>query len=53
MSLRPIAQPLPGERVVALSPQNATEAAALWLRRPNVFPGRALTAATLQQRQQW
>ena len=53
MSLQPIAHPLPGERVVALSPQNATEAAALWLRRPNVFPGRALTAATLQQRQQW
>jgi hypothetical protein len=53
MSLRTIAQPLPGERVVALSPQDAAEAAATWLRRPNVFPGRALTAATLQQRQQW
>lgn len=53
MSIRTIAKPLPGERVVALSPQNATEAASAWLRRPNLFPGRALTAASLAQRQQW
>ena len=53
MSIRTIDQPLPGERVVGLSPQNATEAAMAWLRRPNLFPGRALTAAALAQRQQW
>ncbi len=53
MSIRTIQRPLPGERVVALSPETATEAAQDWLRRPNLFPGRALTAAALQQRQQW
>ncbi|MEC5385350.1 hypothetical protein VVD49_06420 [Uliginosibacterium sp. H3] len=53
MSIRTIQQPLPGERVVGLSPETAVEAASDWLRRPNLFPGRALGAAALQQRQQW
>ncbi|WP_066337536.1 hypothetical protein [Azohydromonas lata] len=52
-SVTPINTPLPGERVVALSPQDAATAAVAWLRRPNLFPGRALTAPTLQGRQQW
>lgn len=53
MTIQTIASPLPGERVLGLSPGNAEEAALTWLRRPNLFPGRALTAASLQQRQQW
>lgn len=53
MTIQTIASPLPGERVLGLSPGNAAEAATTWLRRPNLFPGRALTAASLQQRQQW
>lgn len=53
MSIRPIVHPLAGERIVALSPETATEAASDWLRRPNLFPGRALTANVLAQRQQW
>jgi hypothetical protein len=53
MSITPIIHPLPGEQVVALSPQNAEEAAIAWLARPNVFAGRALTAPTLQKRQRW
>ncbi len=52
-TITPISRPLPGERVVALSPGNATEAATDWLRRPNLFPGRALTAPTLEGRQRW
>ena len=53
MSITPITNPLPGEHVIALSPQTAAEAAIAWLARPNVFPGRALTAPTLQKRQRW
>lgn len=53
MSIRRIDHPLPGERVVALSPENANAAATDWLRRPNLFPGRALTESTLDQRQRW
>ena len=53
MSIKPIRNPLDGERVVALSPETANEAATDWLRRPNLFPGRALTAPTLEQRQRW
>lgn len=53
MSTRPIDQPLPGERVVALSPEHANAAATDWRRRPNLFAGRALTAPTLEQRQRW
>jgi len=53
VSIRSIVDPLAGERIVALSPETATEAASDWLRRPNLFPGRALTADTLNQRQQW
>ena len=52
-TVTPIHDPLPGERVVALSPGNATTAATDWLRRPNLYPGRALTAPTLQGRQAW
>jgi hypothetical protein len=53
VSIKPIDQPLPGEQVVALSPESAAEAAVVWLARPNLFPGRALTAPTLQRRQRW
>ena len=53
MSIKSIGNPLDGERVVALSPETANEAATDWLRRPNLFPGRALTAPTLEQRQRW
>jgi hypothetical protein len=53
VSIKPIRNPLDGERVVALSPETANEAATDWLRRPNLFPGRALTAPTLEQRQRW
>lgn len=53
MSITSIDNPLAGERVVALSPENANAAATDWLRRPNLFAGRALTAPTLEQRQRW
>ncbi|MGE0348876.1 hypothetical protein [Hydrogenophaga sp.] len=53
MSIERIDHPLQGERVVALSPGDATLAATDWLRRPNLFAGRALTAPTLQGRQRW
>jgi hypothetical protein len=53
VSITTIVQALTGERVVALSPENAGEAATDWLRRPNLFPGRALTVAALQERQRW
>jgi hypothetical protein len=53
VTIKPIDQPLPGEQVVALSPETAAEAAIVWLARPNLFPGRALTAPTLQRRQRW
>lgn len=52
MSIREISHPLAGERIVGLVPADA-EAASTWLRRPNLFPGRSLTAATLEQRQAW
>src|SRR5688572_9945060 len=53
VSIKPIEKPLDGERVLAISPETANAAAADWLRRPNLFPGRALTAPTLEQRQRW
>jgi hypothetical protein len=53
VSITTIAKALHGERVVALSPGNASEVATDWPRRPNLFPGRALTVATLAQRQRW
>lgn len=53
MSTTPITGALAGERVVGLSPASATEAASDWRRRPNVFPGRALTAGALTQWQAW
>jgi len=46
-----ISEPLEGERVVALSPEDASHAATDWMRRPNFSPGRALTDLTLQGRQ--
>ncbi len=52
-TITPISRPLPGEHVAALSPGNATAAATDWLRRPNLYPGRALTAPTLEGRQRW
>jgi hypothetical protein len=48
-----IDHPLHGERVVALSPEDASRAATDWRRRPNLFAGRPLTEATLQGRQNW
>jgi len=53
VSIERIDQPLPGERVVALSPEDASRAATDWRRRPNLFAGRTLTDATLQGRQSW
>ncbi|WP_139559733.1 hypothetical protein [Methylotetracoccus oryzae] len=53
MSTTAIVSALPGERLIALSPRDDNEAAATWLRRPNLFPGRTLTAATLEDRQLW
>ena len=53
MSITPIRLPLPGEQVLQLSPADAAEAATSWLRRPNLFPGRALTAPTLDARSHW
>jgi hypothetical protein len=53
MSITPIQKPLSGESVVALSPENASEAASVWRARPNFFAGRALTAPTLERRQRW
>lgn len=53
MTIEAISDPLDGERVIGLSPQDADEAATDWLRRPNIFPGRALTQGALQQSQAW
>lgn len=53
MSIQTIQTPLPGERVIGLSPETATEAVSDWMRRPHLFAGRALNAAALQQRQSW
>jgi len=53
VSIKPIEKPLDGERVIGISPDTANAAAVDWLRRPNLFPGRALTAPTLEQRQRW
>ncbi|HRV77651.1 MAG TPA: hypothetical protein P5537_06100 [Thauera sp.] len=53
MSIRPIRHPLPGERILALAPEDAAEAARWWLRRPNLFAGRTLTGPTLSARQDW
>ena len=53
MTIERIDQPLQGERVVALSPEDAGRAATDWRRRPNLFAGRTLTEATLQGRQAW
>lgn len=53
MAIRPIATPLAGERVLALSPENATDVSTFWQRRLNLFAGRALSAGALAQRQAW
>jgi hypothetical protein len=53
VSTTPIRDPLPAERVIGLSPENASLAATDWRRRPRVFPGRALTAGALTQWQAW
>lgn len=53
MSTTAITRPLPGERVLELSPDTPLAAAQTWLRRPNVFAGRALTAPTLAARSAW
>ena len=51
--ITPISHPLAGERVVALAPGDAVSAATDWLRRPNLFTGRALTTPALEGRQRW
>ncbi|MCW5581221.1 MAG: hypothetical protein KIS72_07765 [Luteimonas sp.] len=53
MSITPIKGSLPGEQVIHLAPENATDVSHWWLRRPNLFPGRTLTGPTLQGRQGW
>lgn len=53
MSTTAITRPLPGERVLELSPDSPLAAAQTWLRRPNLFAGRALTAPTLEARSRW
>ncbi len=53
MSITPIDNPLPGERVIALSPETSEQATVTSLRRPNLFTGRTLTAPTLSGRQRW
>jgi hypothetical protein len=53
VSIPRILEPLPGERVLALAPATAEGATLHWLRRPNLFPGRALNAGALLQRQLW
>ena len=53
MTITAITQPLPGERLLELSPPDALAAAQTWLHRPNLFPGRALTAPTLAARSAW
>ena len=53
MSITPIDRPLAGEHVVGLAPENAADASRWWLRRPNLFAGRTLTAPTLSARQDW
>ena len=53
MNITPITSPLAGEQILELSPTDATEAAVTWLRRPNLFAGRALTAPTLDARSEW
>ncbi|WP_190285596.1 hypothetical protein [Montanilutibacter psychrotolerans] len=53
MSINVITHPLPGERVLDLSPPDAIAAAVAWRKRPNLFAGRALTAPTLESRAQW
>src|SRR5690606_8228399 len=38
---------------LSTAPEDAAAAAATWLRRPNLFPGRVLTAPTLDARSRW
>jgi hypothetical protein len=53
-SITAITRSLPGERVLDLSPEpSAITEAITWLRRPNLFAGRALTATTLEARSAW
>ena len=51
-TITPLLHPLPGEQLLALSPASAEEAARTWRRRPNLLPGRSLTASALEIRQQ-
>ncbi len=53
MSISPITTPLGGEQVVDLWPADAATATVTWMRRPNLFAGRALTAPTLEARSKW
>jgi hypothetical protein len=49
-TITPLLHPLPGEQLLALSPASAEEAARTWRRRPNLLPGRSLTASALEIR---
>jgi hypothetical protein len=53
VSITPIDRPLSGEHLVGLAPEDAADASRWWLRRPNLFAGRTLTAPTLSGRQDW
>jgi hypothetical protein len=53
VSITPIARPLSGEHLVGLAPADGADASRWWLRRPNLFAGRTLTAPTLSGRQDW
>lgn len=51
MSVQPIAQPFPGERLSGVLPEMTPNPGAGWLRRLNHFTGRALTPAAMAAEQ--
>jgi hypothetical protein len=52
MTIRPIPDPLPGERLLAVAPRPDAGQVASWRRRINGFAGRALSADALTREQQ-
>jgi hypothetical protein len=52
MKVSPIAQPLPGERVVAVFPPMGVQVDAKWHRRLNLYTGRTLSDSALALEQQ-
>jgi hypothetical protein len=51
MNVRPIRRPVPGEHVLAVSPELSLTAVGHWRRRLALFTGRALTQGALQAEQ--